>query len=343
MKTITLIALASLLVAPAIAGDLGSRAPAKPTTEVTPSSPDPDVIRQGGDTFDAAVALPIPAVDIVGSTTGYNDDYGDYCPWDSWAPDVVYSIVPDQDITIDIDLYGSSYDTKIYVYDQNLIMIACNDDAYPDYTSLIEDLPVFASQQYFVVIDGFGSDHGDYLLNIREFAPCVLDCPAGAGLEDEPPLVDGYVDNHNGGCNANPFNPVFQPITTPVFCGRSGWFIGPDGDQMRDTDWFTLVIPPSGTLEIIGDAEQDSYMLEIGPQDCDAVGVIQEVPIGSCFEASMTMTGAPGSVVWFWVGPAANSGPGGAESLEYGYVLWTNLTPVATQAVTWSGVKALFN
>jgi hypothetical protein len=57
----------------------------------------------------------------------------------------------------------------------------------------------------------------------------------------------------------------------------------------------------------------------------------------------MTMTGAPGSVVWFWVGPANNSGPGGAEPLEYGYVLWTNLAPVATQAATWSGVKALFD
>ena len=36
-----------------------------------------------------------------------------------------------------------------------------------------------AGVQYFIVVDGYGGDFGDYLINITEFTPCVLECPAG--------------------------------------------------------------------------------------------------------------------------------------------------------------------
>ena len=81
-------------------------------------------------------------------------------------------------------------------------------------------------------------------------------CPPGAALEDEPPLVDGYVDLHNGGCNTDPTDPPFQPITAPIFCGVSGWYLDAGTDH-RDTDWFLVDIPASGVLEITGDAERE--------------------------------------------------------------------------------------
>ena len=54
-------------------------------------------------------------------------------------------------------------------------------------------------------------------------------------------------------------------------------------------------------------------MFELGPQDCNSVGVIQNVPIGPCEETTMVVTGTPGSEVWFWVGPQTFSTPDGSE------------------------------
>ncbi len=74
-------------------------------------------------------------------------------------------------------MFGSAYDTKIYVYDENLAMVACNDDFYSDYTSRLENVPLAAGVQYFLVIDGYGGDFGDYLLQITEFEPCEINVP----------------------------------------------------------------------------------------------------------------------------------------------------------------------
>jgi hypothetical protein len=76
-----------------------------------------------------------------GTTVGYTDDYDEVCPFhNSTSPDVVYLLEPEQDMVIDIDMFGSTYDTKIYVYDDAMNLVACNDDFYPDYVSKIEGL-----------------------------------------------------------------------------------------------------------------------------------------------------------------------------------------------------------
>jgi hypothetical protein len=62
------------------------------------------------------------------------------------------------------------------------------------------------------------------------------------------------------------------------------------------------------------------------------------VTVGPCREESLTIAGAPGSVVWLWVGPTVFEGPVN----EYDYVLYTNLAGVATEARSWSAVKGLF-
>jgi hypothetical protein len=234
---------------------------------------------------------------------------------------------------------GSSYDTKIWIWDANLELIACNDDYYPDYTSRIDMVHLEAGVTYYVVIDGYGGDHGDYLLAVTEFElPCDLACPAGAELEGEPTLVDGYVDVHNSGCGGTVQPLPFGVISQPVFCGVSGWYVTADGTDARDTDWFEVVVPDVGFLEIVGDAELATYLFELGPQDCGSVDVIQNVTVGPCREESLTIAGAPGSVVWLWVGPTVFEGPVN----EYDYVLYTNLAGVATEARSWSAVKGLF-
>jgi len=323
-----------LMACPTMAVDLGHTAPAKPIA-VAPVSPvDPALVRQGGDTFQDAFPITFPYAGT-GTTAGYADDYDAECPYDAQSPDVVYSLVPAESVVLTVDLLGSSYDTKLHVYDQDLNRIACNDDFHPDYTSKIEQLWLQGGVLYYLVIDGYGESSGDYVLTISEYEPCLLECPAGAQLEGEPPLTNGYIDEWNGGCNTEGSTP-FQIITNSVFCGVSGFY-----DFIRDTDWFIYTMPAGGVLEVTGDAEDDTYMFELGPQNCDEVGVIQNVIIGPCNEATMTITGEPGSTVWFWVGPTTF---GEGVVVEYDYVLLSNIEgTTAIENHSLSAIKGLFN
>lgn len=91
---------------------------------------------------------------------------------------MVYSIVPESDMAVDIDLCGSSYDTRIWVWDENLGWpLACNDDCYLPgdpcgaYVSKIEELYLTGGTEYFIVVDGYVDDHGDYLIDVIPSPP----------------------------------------------------------------------------------------------------------------------------------------------------------------------------
>jgi len=329
MRKLLVFALMLSVAGAAMAIDLGNQAPAKPADNSVYVAPE-GAILQGGDTILEAVVIEIPGT-FTGTTAGYNNNYDEVCPYDgSTAPEVVYSVTPAADAQVDLDLCFSDYDTKLYVYDENLNLVGCN-----------ENVLMTAGVEYFIVVDGYGSASGAYQLDIVEFEPCIIECPGGdAQLEGEPELGDGYADAHNGGCNSPEFGNPFQPITEPVFCGVSGWYNN-QGVETRDTDWFEIVIPDGGVLEITGDAEFACVMYELAPQDCDAVAVVQSTNIGPCLEGTMTIVGAPGSTIWFWVGPTAFSGPVN----EFNYLLNLNLEGgvIATENHSWTGVKSLFN
>jgi hypothetical protein len=339
MRSWILILVLLMLAISAAAIDLGPRAPAKPERTSIPPAPDPAVLRQGGDTVLDAVEILIYDVVIEGTTAGYVDDYDEVCPYaGSTSPDVVYTFLAPLDCDLLVDMYGSDYDTKIYLYDQDLNLIACNDDFHDDYTSLLAYVPIFSGTRYYLVIDGYGGASGDYTGWVTAFSDPHVDCPAGAELENEPPLVDGYVDSWNGGCNSPEFGNPFQPITGSAFCGKAGFYLDPEGVSSRDTDWFTVAVPAGGVLEVVGDAEGGSYMFELGPQDCGSVGVLQLVAFGPYNEAAMSIAGPPGATVWLWVGPQTFWQ---GLTYEYDYVLLLNLaTPVAE--CSWTAVKALF-
>ena len=216
-----------------------------------------------------------------------------------------------------------------------------------DYVSKIEAMPVMNGVQYFVVIDGYGSDFGDYVLAIVEFVPpppCIIECPAYYQQENEPPLEIDYADAWNGGCNSPEFGNPFQQITFGGFCGVSGYYLN-GGANSRDTDWFEATIYDAGVLEITGDAEELSWIFELGPQDCGSVGVVQQLSIGPCLDGSMAIVGPPGSVVWIWVGPQSFVSPDGSDVYEYDYYLcapsWS-CGDLPTEEHSWSGVKSLF-
>ena len=345
------------LPAAALNDTMSNQAPPKPVSVVTPPPAAPEVIRQGGDTIADAVTITLPYAGA-GTTVGYNDDYDEVCPYDTpGSPDVVYSTVPIQTSLWAIDLAGSAYDTKVYVYDVDLNLVGCNDDYYSDYTSFLE-LELIGGESYYIVIDGYGGDAGNYAITVSPFEPCELSIPADAVFEGEPPLTYNYHDCYNNGCShdcdVDPNSTIWQPLPGDgqgelIFHGVSGFYMG-DAGNSRDTDWFTATFGPTGSIEIVADAEVPLFFFELGPPDCASVGVVQALPVGPCSPGSMTVVGEPGSEVWLWAGPQALQPPGwidpdGDGGVEFDYLLWISgleSSPVAVETRSWAGVKSLF-
>ena len=344
MRTLLTVALVMAIALPVVAFDLGNRAPDKPATAVIPPPADPAVLRQGGDTIADAVEIYMFYIGS-GTTAGYTDDYDEVCPYSgSTSPDVVYTFVATSSNLLTVDLFGSSYDTKVYLYDENLTLVACNDDFYSDYTSRLDAVSVMYGVRYYIVIDGYGGDYGEYQIEVTEVVGDTTHCPAGGVWEDEPELVDGYIDEHNGGCNSIDdigYAP-FQHISSGDFCGYAGWYLSASGSNHRDTDWFTVTIPASGSLNIVGSGDQWTNLYELGPQDCDSVGVLQSVMFGQLSPAGFTVTGVPGTDAWIWVGSTVFEQPPGAPDNEYLYVLHLEGV-VAVKNHSWSDVKTLFD
>ncbi|MCP4293509.1 MAG: hypothetical protein GY780_16910 [bacterium] len=298
--------------------------------------------REGGDDMGSAVVIAALPYNDTGNTSDNTNQYDAECPYSgSTSADEVYSFSPAVDVVVTIDLFGSTYDTKTYVMLADGTIVACNDDFYPDYVSKIEEALLVAGTEYFIVIDGYGGDAGDYVLEIAEYTPpppCNIDC---GDDENEPPLIPGYLDAWNGGCNSPDFGNPFQVLYSAhdghlVFCGQSGWF-----DSSRDTDWFIVSIGEFGMIEWTVDAEQPTNIYQLGPEDCDSVGVVQNETVNPCVPGTMTIYGTPGEYVWLWVGPSEFSGPVN----EYNYLCtFTGLFPVscATEGISFDGIKSLY-
>ena len=117
-----------------------------------------------------------------GNTQGYNDDYDIICDAGaSTSPDVVYAYTPSEDELFNVSTCGngSFYDTKIYVYENTIGNLAntlageeaCSDDLcsnnHQNCRSLIQNIDATAGNTYYVVIDGWGGESGEYQLNIN--------------------------------------------------------------------------------------------------------------------------------------------------------------------------------
>jgi hypothetical protein len=293
-----------------------------------PGTPDG---RQGGEDIDSAFPiLSLPFSDT-GNTSGHVDDYDYACPYTgSTSPDLVYSIQPQSDKIISVDLCGSTYDTKIYIFENSGDPILCNDDFYYDdicgmYVSKIESVYIQGGQTYYIVIDGYGGDSGDYMLQITEYCPappCILTCNGWS--EGEPPLVDGYEDAYNGGCNSPEFGNPFLDLSEHgnsleefTLCGKSGWY---NDNTNRDTDWMYIAFGQYGVIEWKLDAEYPVYGFLLGGNCIDGITVDDQITAGPCDAATMIIQGPPAGIVMIWVGPTNYGGPAGFIGHEFDYI-----------------------
>jgi hypothetical protein len=152
----------------------------------------PNTSRQGGETCDTAVPIAAVPTSVTGTTTGYVDDYDEVCPYaGSTSPDVVYSFTPADDVTLSLTTVnaGTDYDTKLYIYDSCPVTpgspVACNDDTSSSvYQSTIAAVQLTGGTTYYIVVDGWNGEFGDYQLDIAAVDPEI--CPDGSQYAARP-------------------------------------------------------------------------------------------------------------------------------------------------------------
>jgi len=352
--------LVALMLSLVVAGAVSGRAldATRPHKEVLEPTGTAIGSRTGGETIATATVIPALPYADTGNTCGAIDDYDEICPYpNSVAPDVVYSYDPPVDMCISIDLCSSMYDTKVYVYEDGWSPgspVACNDDNSDcvdppvQFTSWIENVELHAGHTYYIVIDGYGTGCGDYVLDVEEVEcplPCSLECPPGAGDEGEGPCYDGYVDNLNGGCVSNPiaFSEPEPSEDTIVICGLSGNY---EENISRDTDWYHLGLTCAETsVTICVMAEFDVILGFLDMREgCEYVtGFYSYVQGAPCELICLTETLPPGDwIAWVsvdgWLDVPCDSDY--VLTIE-GYDTCTGVAEMSGET-SWSTIKALY-
>lgn len=310
--------------------------------------------RVGGDTIETAVVIPaLPYLDT-GTTQQALDDYDEPCSWGGiGSPDVVYALELPADTYVTVDLCGSTYDTRVYVYDAARTTVGCNDDTgSTDYLcsrtdSRIDALLLEAGAPYYIVVDGFGGHSGGYVLEVRAAGIPVLGCPAGAQAEGEPPPVFGVDDAYNCGCACAILPDRFQKLpvdaTGSTFaCLRSNWN-GYPGAPVFDEDWLTVFPGPEGRLHFELAAERATELM-VRKAACDPAVFYGFVTASANAPAVLDVRLAPGTPVWVVLTPSPFFDPGVVLPLAYGMLLTIEgqATTTAAEASSWGRIKAAY-
>ena len=99
-----------------------------------------------------------------GSTTDAGNDFTGY---GGAASDIAYTWAAPTSGSFTFDTIGSEFDTRLELLDASCGQLARNDDGGGDRTSLIT-LDLDAGTQVVIVVDGYGTNAGNFVLNITE-------------------------------------------------------------------------------------------------------------------------------------------------------------------------------
>jgi hypothetical protein len=137
----------------------------------TPPTPSP---LQGGETFGDAVPVGALPAAWTGTTAGYINDGGGSCVG-TGAPDVFYSLTVPATQSVNVELCGSSYDTGLILWDDTFTQIGCNDD-YCGVQSAIYGTLMESGRTYYIQVDGYGSNSGDYVMTVTGASYVMIEC-----------------------------------------------------------------------------------------------------------------------------------------------------------------------
>jgi hypothetical protein len=353
MKTVTCVAIAvAVLAAMALAQTPTAVRPAKhggTTGEPTYEG------RIEGDTIEECWTIPSLPFFGTGNTCAYIDNYDEACPYDgNWAPDVVYCYSPPHGMFVSISLCDSYYDTKVYVYEDEWtpgFPLYCNDDNSNcfeppvSYTSWLDTVEMGAGHTYYIVIDGYGGDCGDYVLAVNEIVlppPCDVIC---VGVpEGEPTCYDGYEDNYNGGCNSSGWAYIPVSPSPIVYCGESGVF-DYDGSTYRDTDWYLLspYFYPCGDVPISITVEAEFGVIfgfVEGVPECIAPAFYSYTTAAECTPTTLTEY-LPCVPIAIFVSTDSWD-PAYTCGLEYSLAVEGYGDPTPVENMSWGRVKSLY-
>jgi hypothetical protein len=348
-----------IVIAVAALATLALSSPAQIPTGAAPSKPTPangsstTPWRVEGDTVEECWVIESLPFTEAGSTVGFADDYEEMCPYGSNSPDVVYSYTPAEDMCVSISLCNSYYDTKMFVYEDEVVggvPYACNDDNYNcvdppvAYTSWLEEVQLYLGHTYYIVVDGYSGDCGDYVLEVEEIycgPECVIDC---VGVpEGEPTCYDGYDDQYNGGCSSLTWS-VIEASPDPIdICGTTGVFMY-GSLTYRDTDWYLFYpcggVPITATIE----SEVPIMLAFIDLRDWCYNPVIWSYVYGAVCEVVSISDYLPEGQFAVFVAPSDWD-----IDYECGSDYWLNLEgytehcdPTPVEATNWGRLKSLY-
>jgi hypothetical protein len=299
-------------------------------------------VSEGGENIGTAILIGgLPYADG-GFTCDNIDEYDEVCPFTgSTSADVVYSYSPAVNQAIDIDLCASQFDTKVYVYANAAgNLVACNDDAgcgITGFQSRLANINLTTGNTYYIVVDGYFGDCGDYSLSINVHQGCAATCPPGSQLEGEPPCGPNYVDSFNGGCNSTPN--VFSPVNCSSICGKAGTYLF-NGSNYRDTDWYRLTVG-AGVFTYSGISDGFTLRLFTLTGVCPTT-VIGTTATPDCVPSTPLNFNGPGTFFLFAGTDLFDGVP--CESNYYLSITGPGIPPCATSTenTSWGAVKGLY-
>jgi hypothetical protein len=274
-----------------------------------------------GENCTNALTLTVPST-VNGNTCGFMDDLNAACPWAvTGGLDVVYVYSPPENQMVTFDLCGSSFDTKMYVFDGSCqgTPIGCNDDfggtcGSDGFKSRIECLNLQVNHNYYVVVDGYdGAACGNYVLTTTICPPCQVPSVSGDVVEvTEPWPVNGTYSttDPDGGCNNDPSPPLFMNIT----CGQAIYghtFMYTDSATSsiyRDTDWYQFVVTAQEQVvwTVQGEIPVVALILQTATPPCPADVLTGLASAGICSTVVVKRCLAPGTYYLFVGGDAAD-------------------------------------
>jgi hypothetical protein len=121
------------------------------------------------DCMDGAALVTLTSGTTTGTTTGAGNDHVPSCKPTSTAPDKVHRlVVPGNLTTLHLDTNTSAFDTVLYLKGSTCSSpdLGCDDDGGDGTQSLI-NLTNVAAGTYFIFVDGFGANAGNYTLHVQ--------------------------------------------------------------------------------------------------------------------------------------------------------------------------------